>query len=67
MLKLTIYTTTDYTRPFSGVVSMTFHLCNFIEMVLRGSLGSECNLDKEVKLFQCKGERTEGGASISEA
>lgn len=36
-------------------------------MVLTGSLGSECNLDKEVKLFHGKDERTEGGASISEA
>lgn len=36
-------------------------------MVLRGSLGSEYNLDKEVKLFHGKNERTERGESKSEA
>lgn len=34
-------------------------------MVLRGGLGSKNNLDKEVKLFHGKDERTEGGESKS--
>lgn len=46
---------------------MPFHWCNSIEMVLTGSLGSECNLDKEVKLFHGQDERTEEGERKSEA